>query len=141
MKVKNVPKHVAIIMDGNGRWAKKRGLERVKGHLEGMQRVGEVLNVANELGIQFLTLYTFSKQNWKRPKAEISMLMKMICLGLERKQDDLIKKGIRFHFIGETEGVPQDVLDRLTMTKNATSQGKGLQVNMAFNYGSRSEIL
>ena len=141
MNVKNVPKHVAIIMDGNGRWARERGLERVKGHLEGMRRVGEVLNAAHELGIKFLTLYTFSKENWKRPQAEITGLLQMICLGLEKKTDDLIKKGTRFHFIGDSDGIPQNVLDRLIATKKATESGQGLQVNMAFNYSSRSEIL
>jgi len=141
MNEQSVPKHIAIIMDGNGRWAERRGLERVKGHLEGMQRVGEIVNVADEMGIRFLTLYTFSKENWKRPKAEVAVLMQMICLGLEKKTDDLIKKGIRFHFIGDTEGVPQNILDRLIATKNATAKGGGLQVNMAFNYSSRFEIV
>lgn len=140
-KIMDVPKHVAVIMDGNGRWAQRRGMERFKGHIEGMKRIGEIVNAASDLGISFLTLYTFSKQNWQRPQSEVAMLMKLICLGLEQKVDDLIRKNVRFNFIGQQEGVPNDVLTRLEKTREATSRSTGLQVNLAFNYDGRTEIL
>lgn len=138
---KSVPKHVAIIMDGNGRWAQKHGWERFRGHVEGMKRIGEVINVAIELHINVLTLYTFSKQNWKRPQAEVAMLMKMICMGLEQKVGELIAKNVRFDFIGQREGIPDHVLNSLKKTKELTTGCTGLNVNLAFNYDGRSEIL
>ncbi len=136
-----VPKHIAIIMDGNGRWAKRRGLERLKGHLEGMKRVGEVITVADELGVEVLTLYTFSKQNWKRPETEVKVLMQMICMGLEQKAEDLVQKNFRFNFIGQVEGIPDNVLKTFTKMKEMTSSCTGLRINLAFNYSGRSEII
>ena len=136
-----LPKHIAIIMDGNGRWAKRHGWERVKGHIEGLKRASEIVNEAADLGIQVLTLYTFSKQNWTRPEKEVQMLMQMICLALEQKQDELIRKNIRFNFIGQEQGVPGNVLASLNRTKEATSICDGLRINLAFNYGSRCEII
>lgn len=136
-----IPKHIAIIMDGNGRWANHRGLDRLKGHYEGMKRVGEVINVADELGVEVLTLYTFSKENWKRPEAEVKMLMQMICMGLEQKADDLVKKNFQFNFIGQEKGLPDNILKTFQKMRDLTSACTGLQINLAFNYGSRSEIL
>ncbi|MEW5895996.1 MAG: isoprenyl transferase [Candidatus Omnitrophota bacterium] len=136
-----LPKHVAIIMDGNGRWAKQRGLERFKGHTEGLKRVSEIVNESAAMGIEVLTLYTFSKQNWSRPENEITMLMQMICIALEKRMEELISKDIRFNFLGQEDGVPEKVLNSLNRTKKATGRCKGLQVNLAFNYDSRSEII
>jgi len=137
----DVPKHVAIIMDGNGRWAREHGMERFKGHIEGMKRIGEVVNAAIDLNIQYLTLFTFSKHNWKRPPSEVSMLMKMISMGLEQKADDLVRKNVRFGFIGRTDGVPGHVLASLNKTRDITAGSTGLNVNLAFNYDGRVEIL
>lgn len=135
------PKHVAIIMDGNGRWAKKRGLERFRGHFEGMKRAGEIITAADEEGIEALTLYTFSQQNWKRPETEIKMLMQMISMGLKQKAGDLRARNYRFDFIGQTQGIPQNVLQTFLQLKEMTSASTGLRINLAFNYGSRDEIL
>jgi len=137
----DVPKHVAIIMDGNGRWAREHGMERFKGHIEGMKRIGEVVNAAIDLNIQYLTLFTFSKHNWKRPPSEVSMLMKMISMGLEQKADDLVRKNVRFGFIGRRDGVPGHVLASLNKTRDITAGSTGLNVNLAFNYDGRVEIL
>lgn len=140
MDKKRIPKHIAIIMDGNGRWANRRGLDRLKGHYEGMKRVGEVINVSNELGVEFLTLFTFSKENWKRPETEVKMLMKMICMGLEQKAGDLVKKNFQFNFIGQ-KGLPSNILKTFQKMRDLTAHCTGLKINLAFNYGSRSEIL
>lgn len=141
MKDPKPPRHVAIIMDGNGRWAKRRGFERLRGHYEGMKRVGEIIKKADELGIEILTLYTFSKQNWKRPKAEVTMLIQMICMGLKQKSDELLERNFRFNFIGDASGFPDNIRKIFIDLKEKTAACKGLQINLAFNYGSRSEIL
>jgi len=136
-----IPKHVAIIMDGNGRWAEKRGLERFRGHFEGMKRVGEIITAADEEGIEVLTLYAFSQQNWKRPETEIKMLMQMISMGLRQKAGDLRARNYRFDFFGKKEGIPQNVLQTFLQLKEMTVFCTGLRINLAFNYGSRTEIL
>lgn len=141
MNDSTIPRHVAVIMDGNGRWAKQRGLDRLKGHLEGMKRVGEVITAADQLGVKVLTLYTFSKQNWNRPKAEIHMLMQMISMGLQQKADELVEKGFRFDVIGEEAGIPDNLRQTFRQLKERTALCEGLRINLAFNYGSRSEIL
>ena len=137
----NIPKHIAIIMDGNGRWAKKRNLPRTSGHLAGVKRVEEAIATARELGIKVLTLYTFSTENWTRPQEEVSMLMRTLISVLNRKIRKLNEGNIRFKFIGRKEGVPKVVLEAIASAAEKTKNNTGLIVNIAFNYGGRIEIL
>ncbi len=137
----NIPRHVAIIMDGNGRWAKARNLDRTQGHYEGVKRVQEIVDVAQLLGVEVLTLFTFSTENWNRPKTEISVLMNLLAATLNFKIKRLEKNNIRFQTIGRREGLPQAVLDKIQETVARTKKNTGLTVNLAFNYGSRIEIL
>ncbi len=141
MDTQKIPQHVAIIMDGNGRWAERRKMPRTQGHLEGVKRVAEIVDVAVELGIKVLTLYTFSQENWKRPEAEVSMLMQTICKALDLKSGELMRLNIQLRFIGRREGVPAHVLKQFERTAKLTSKNTGLILNLAFNYSSRTEIL
>jgi len=136
-----IPKHIAIIMDGNGRWAKEKGLPRFKGHLEGVNRVDEIVEEASDLGVKVLTLFAFSTENWNRPQDEVSMLMKTLCSVLERKLDQMTKENLRLMSIGHREGVPPDVLRVLDNCAQKTQQNTGMILNLAFNYGARAEIL
>ncbi|MFA5059829.1 MAG: isoprenyl transferase [Candidatus Omnitrophota bacterium] len=141
MPENNLPIHVAIIMDGNGRWAKKRNLPRTSGHLEGVKRVEEITQVANNLGIKVLTLYTFSTENWTRPQDEVSMLMRTLISALNRKVDDLNKGNIKLSWIGKQDGIPEEVFKTIERAMELTKKNTGLILNLAFNYGSRVEIL
>ena len=136
-----LPKHIAIIMDGNGRWAKKRNLPRTRGHLEGVKRVEEIIAAAHEKGIQVLTLYTFSTENWTRPPEEVSMLMCTLISALNRKIEKLNKKNIRLQFIGKKLGVPNIVLEAMEKAAQKTKHNTAMTVNVAFNYGGRQEII
>jgi len=139
--VESVPKHVAIIMDGNGRWAEGRKLPRFQGHKEGVKRVEEIISEAERCGIKVLTLFTFSTENWQRPKLEVSMLMGIFCSVLERKLRVLMNRGIRLMMIGRREGIPKEVMACIDRTIEATRDNKRMTLNIAFNYGSRTEIL
>lgn len=141
MDTQKIPQHVAIIMDGNGRWAKRRKMPRTQGHLEGVRRVAEIVDVAVEFGVKVLTLYTFSQDNWKRPESEVSMLMQTICKALDMKSQELMRLNIQLRFIGRREGVPSNVLKQFERTAKLTSTNTGLILNLAFNYSSRTEIL
>ncbi len=141
MDTQKIPQHVAIIMDGNGRWAKRRKMPRTQGHLEGVRRVAEIVDVAVEFGVKVLTLYTFSQDNWKRPESEVSMLMQTICKALDIKSQELMRLNIQLRFIGRREGVPTHVLKQFERTAKLTSTNTGLILNLAFNYSSRTEIL
>src|SRR3989338_3418373 len=136
----NLPRHVAIILDGNGRWAESKNLPRSQGHVEGVKRVEEIVEAAREMGIEALTLYTFSTENWTRPQTEVSMIMKIFCAVLDEKVKKLMKDNIRFRSIGRRDGVPKDVLERIDRAIELTKDNSGLIVNIAFNYGSRIEI-
>ena len=137
----NIPEHVAIIMDGNGRWAKERGLSRIDGHREGIKRVKELLKSASELGIKFLTLFAFSTENWKRPKLEVSMLMHSLDNFLSRNIKTLVKDNIRLLVIGSKKSIPEYLGKRLIDARKQTKEGSGLTVILAFNYGGRAEIV
>jgi len=137
----NIPKHVAIIMDGNGRWAKSRKLQRSQGHIEGVKRVEEIIDAANNAGVGVLTLFTFSTENWGRPKSEVSLLMKILSQILGQKTKKLIKENIRFNLIGRREDAPEDVLKIIEETMAKTKKSTGMVLNMAFNYGGRVEIV
>ncbi|MBF0478593.1 MAG: isoprenyl transferase [Candidatus Omnitrophica bacterium] len=138
---KRIPQHVAIIMDGNGRWAKKRGLTRPQGHLEGVKRVGEVMDVAREMGIKVLTLFAFSTENWNRPQSEVEGIMKTMCLVLNNQMSKLQRDNIRVRLCGRREGVPDKVWNELEAVIHKLDKNTGLTVNLAFNYGSRGEIV
>jgi undecaprenyl diphosphate synthase len=136
-----VPQHIAIIMDGNGRWAKQRQLSRSEGHVEGVKRVEEVVDYAKDIGVKALTLYTFSTENWRRPETEVASLMNTITVVLHRKVKKLKRDNIRFRMIGSRIGAPDGVLNAMDSVQQATQENTGLCLNLAFNYGSRFEII
>jgi undecaprenyl diphosphate synthase len=137
---KPIPKHVAIIMDGNGRWAKKRALPRVAGHHEGMKVVRRITRIANELGVQVLTLYAFSTENWKRPKTEVDYLMKLPEEFLGTFLPELVDENVKVQTIGNLEEVPTHTRRAIQHAMNETKDNDGLILNFALNYGSRDEI-
>jgi undecaprenyl diphosphate synthase len=138
---KRLPAHIAVIMDGNGRWAKKRNLPRVSGHKAGLESVEEIVKNCAQIGIQALTLYAFSIENWSRPKKEVDALMDLLCRGLDSKKKILNKNNVRLMISGEKDRVPKKVLGKLEKTQEDLSQNTGLILNLAFNYGSRQEIV
>jgi undecaprenyl diphosphate synthase len=136
-----LPKHVAIIMDGNGRWAAQRHLPRVEGHRAGIDSVRDTVETAARLGIQVLTLYAFSVENWKRPAAEISTLMMLLKRYLRLELNTLLKNDIRFRVIGRMEDLARDVQDELNTAMERTANDGGMLFNIALNYGGRAEIV
>lgn len=136
-----IPQHVAIIMDGNGRWAKKQGLLRVQGHEVGVQRVEEIIKAAQEKGLRYLTLYAFSKENWRRPKEEVAFLMGLLSAYLDKKIEALIKNNCVFNVIGETGDLAPALQKKLTLAMDASRRNTGLVVTFALSYSSRREIL
>ncbi len=135
-----LPRHVAIIMDGNGRWAKSHGLVRSLGHESGVGAVRQVTEIASEIGIGYLTLYTFSTENWNRPADEVEALMHLIVVSIEQQTPDLIKNNVRLTMIGDTSRLPQFAIDRLEACISATSRCTGLVLCLALSYSSRWEI-
>ena len=135
-----LPAHVAIIMDGNGRWAKQRLLSRIKGHEKGAEAVRMTVRTCRELGIPFLTLYAFSTENWQRPKTEVNALMGLLRRFLEAELRELLKNGIRLHVIGRRERLPENVQKALAAAVNDTRHNSALQLNLALSYGGRDEI-
>ena len=136
----NIPRHLAIIMDGNGRWAQKRGLPRTVGHKQGVEAVRDAVKSAREIGIEYLTLYSFSSENWSRPEAEISELFGLLRMFIRRDLADLHKNNVRVKVIGRKKGVPEDILSLLDEAQNLTSKNTAQTLIIAFNYGSRDEI-
>jgi undecaprenyl diphosphate synthase len=136
-----LPRHVAIIMDGNGRWATSRGLPRVAGHSEGVKAVRNAVRAAGEVGIEYLTLYAFSSENWNRPSHEVSTLMSLLERSIDRELPELMARNVRFRVIGRPNGVPPAVQRRIGHVVDATAANSGLTLVMAFNYGSRDEIV
>jgi undecaprenyl diphosphate synthase len=135
-----LPSHVAIIMDGNGRWARQRGLDRIFGHEQGVNAVREVIETAAELGIGFLTLYAFSNENWGRPDEEVSALMGIMIQSLSNETGTLLKNNIRLKAIGDMDRLDADVRERLFETIKLTSESTGLNLIIALSYSSRWEI-
>ena len=135
-----IPRHVAIIMDGNGRWARERGLDRSAGHIEGVNTVRRITTAASELGIEYLTLYAFSTENWNRPQEEVDILMHLIVSAIERETPDLIKNGVQLRVIGDLERVPTQARERLEKCIRDTSAGNGLVLVLAISYSARWEI-
>lgn len=137
---RKVPRHVAIIMDGNGRWAQTRGLDRPEGHVEGVKTVRRITEAASEAGVGYLTLYAFSTENWNRPKEEVDALMHLIGIAIERETPDLIKNNVRLTMIGDVERMPADALERLRGCIARTAHCTGLNLNLALSYSARWEI-
>ena len=139
--LERLPKHIAVIMDGNGRWAKAKNLSRTQGHIAGVKRVEEIIDYANEIGIKYMTLYTFSTENWSRPQNEVSMLFNTITAVLNQKINKLRNLNMRFHMIGRRDGIPESTLHAIDLVMEQTKENTGLMINLAFNYGSRLEII
>ena len=137
----NIPKHVAVIMDGNGRWAKKRGLKREYGHREGRKSVRKIVECCVELGIKNLTLYAFSTENWNRPKLEIDFLMQLLFLSLRSELKTLNKNNIKFETIGNLSRLPKKISNYLDKVKEETKNNSKLTLTLALSYGSRNEIV
>lgn len=140
MEPENIPRHVAIIMDGNGRWAERKGLPRIRGHQVGAERVEEIMKAAPDLGVKYLTLYAFSKENWLRPKEEVSFLMDLLYNYLDRRLSDLLRNNVRFNAIGKLTDLPQKVQEKLARSMEETRNNTGLMVTFAFSYSGRLEI-
>ena len=138
---KKLPKHVAIIMDGNGRWAKAKGLPRVAGHKAGVDSVRAATRACGELGIEVLTLYSFSTENWLRPEDEVSELMRLLAWALKGETSELDKNNVRLMASGRIGGLPGAVQDQLAASIKKLSKNTGLILNLALNYGSRAEIV
>jgi undecaprenyl diphosphate synthase len=138
--LEKIPRHVALIMDGNGRWAQKRGLSRLDGHKEGAQSVRAVLRAAAQAGVEFITVYAFSTENWKRPPAEIDGLMKLLIHSLNEYEQELHDNGIRLRVMGQFERLPLPVRMRLQKTMDATAHYTDHTLIIALSYGSRTEI-
>ena len=136
-----IPQHIAVIMDGNGRWAKKRGKPRIFGHRAGSESVKAIIDTCARLGIKAVTLYAFSTENWKRPKSEVSGLMSMLKKVLRRELDEVNASNIRFQAIGNIAGLAPDVQSELAYATEKTSQNTGLVMCVALNYGGRAEIV
>jgi len=136
-----VPRHIAIIMDGNGRWAKERNLPRTAGHLEGIKRVKEIVRQAASLGVGVLTLFAFSSENWNRPKREVDMLMRSLCKFLDSEIEELGRNNVCFRVIGRDDPLPEYVRAKLREAKARTSANTGLVLVLALNYGARQEIV
>ncbi|MDE6443394.1 MAG: isoprenyl transferase, partial [Muribaculaceae bacterium] len=135
-----MPVHVAMIMDGNGRWAKRQGFMRSDGHAEGVSTVHRVTKMSSDLGIKYLTLYAFSTENWNRPNEEVSTLMYLIGWAIERELPELLRNNVRIHLIGDIERIPEDARKRLFDARDATAHCTGLQLLMCLSYSSRWEI-
>lgn len=136
-----LPRHIAIIMDGNGRWAKLRGKPRIFGHREGSESVRAIIDTCARLGIEAITLYAFSTENWKRPKAEVSGLMSMLKRVLKRELDEVHGNNIRFQAIGHIDGLAPDVRKELAAATAKTQSNTGMILSVALNYGGRAEIV
>lgn len=137
----NLPKHVAIIMDGNGRWAKSRGEERTFGHKSGVTSVRNAISACDKVGIEYLTLYTFSTENWNRPSDEVNTLMSLLSETLLEEAEELFSKGIRLHVIGEIEKLPYLVKEQLLNVVDLTKNNTKSNLVLALSYGSQREIL
>lgn len=137
----NLPHHIAIIMDGNGRWAQSKGKERTYGHRNAIQAVRNAINACNEINIPYLTLYTFSSENWDRPQEEVHTLMNLLSETLLSESEEIFQKGLRMHVIGDVDTLPDLVREQLLNVVDLTKENKGGNLVLALSYGSRKEIL
>lgn len=136
-----VPTHIAIIMDGNGRWARQRGLPRVAGHRAGAENLRRIINACVEFGVKILTIYAFSTENWGRPESEVRGLMKIFARVLDQEIDDLREQGVCLHHLGDLTGVKPDLQEKVRRALELTKNNNALILNVAFNYGGRAEII
>lgn len=141
LRLDSLPGHVAVIMDGNGRWAKKRGLPRIAGHAQARKAVREIVEASSELGLRELTLYAFSVENWKRPRAEVTALMHLLDQTLKEQVDGMDENGIRLAAIGRIDDLPKYFRTRLSKSIDRLSKNEGLRLNLALSYGGRAEIV
>jgi undecaprenyl diphosphate synthase len=136
-----VPRHIAIIMDGNGRWAQRQRLSRIEGHNRGLKAAQAVVEACDELGVKILTLYAFSKENWRRPRREVNALMRLLQKRLQEEREELLKRNICLNIIGDVDDFPAPIRNTLSETAELTRHKDGLIVNLALSYGGRSEIV
>ncbi len=136
-----IPRHVAIIMDGNGRWAKKKSLKRINGHIKGVDAVRAVVTACREIGIRYLTLYAFSMENWKRPKDEVQALMDLLYKYLIDELEEMLENDIRLNAIGEVDTLPPKVYEKLLGVMRETNHCQGMTLTLALSYGARAEIV
>ncbi|MFT9494973.1 isoprenyl transferase [Anaerosolibacter sp.] len=136
-----IPEHVAIIMDGNGRWAKKRGLPRTAGHKAGVEALRDIIRTSSQLGIKYLSLYAFSTENWKRPEDEVNALMQLLVMYLRKEVQELHENNVKINIIGDIDGLPKSAQEEIHSAFELTQNNQGLIVNIALNYGGRSEII
>ena len=139
-QLKNIPNHIAVIMDGNGRWAKKKGKERIQGHKKGILSVRKLVEEASKINISYLTLFAFSTENWKRPKNEVSTLMDLIVLSLDKELKTIIDNKIKLNAIGDINSLPKEVKKKLKETIEKTKNNRKLTLTIAINYGGKEEI-
>lgn len=140
LDAKRIPRHIAIIMDGNGRWAQKRGLPRTLGHRAGADTLREIVRAASDIGVGALTAYAFSTENWKRPAEEVSLLMKLIGEYLDSDMEEMHRNDVQIRFIGKTDELAELLRHKIEKAENLTKNNTGLVLNLAVNYGSRAEI-
>ncbi len=140
VNINKLPEHVAIIMDGNGRWARERGFARIHGHQTGVDTIRNIVRSAREIGIKYLTLYAFSKENWARPKREIDFLMNLLSQYLDLELKELIENQVRFNAIGRLEELPEMIQEKIKRNMKQTEKNKGLLLTLALSYSSRVEI-
>jgi undecaprenyl diphosphate synthase len=140
-ELKTIPRHIAIIMDGNGRWAKERGLPRIAGHREGINSVREITKICGEIGVKYLTLYTFSTENWCRPKTEVKALMTLLLSTIKKEIKELHKNDVKFSTIGDISILPKGTVKGVKEGEKLTFENSGLNLILALNYGSRQEII
>ncbi|MCX7834470.1 MAG: polyprenyl diphosphate synthase [bacterium] len=141
LNLKKLPQHVALIMDGNGRWAKQRGLPRIAGHREGVKSVRAVIEAAQDIGVKSLTFYTFSKENWKRPKNEVSALWKLLVHSMNKEINDLIKNNVRVFTLGDLTPLPIEARNEMIRAMQLTEKNTGINFTLAINYSGRSELV
>ena len=140
-ELKTIPRHIAIIMDGNGRRAKERGLPRIAGHREGINSVREITKICGEIGVKYLTLYTFSTENWSRPKTEVKALMTLLLSTIKKEIKELHKNDVKFSTIGDISILPKGTVKGVKEGEKLTFENSGLNLILALNYGSRQEII
>jgi len=140
LDLSQIPKHVAIVMDGNGRWAQRRGLKRTEGHAAGEEALFDTVEGALEIGLEWMTVYAFSTENWLRPPPEVDSLMEIFHETIERELPDLAAQGVRTRFIGRRDRAPEDLQDRMETLERETADRERLQLWIAFDYGGRAEL-
>lgn len=141
LELTRVPLHVGIIMDGNGRWAAERGLQRLAGHRAGTENLRNIIRASVEFGIKYLTIYAFSTENWGRPRAEVQGLMRVLAEAIEKELNELHQNGVRIRHLGHLENVPENLAKKITDAVEITRNNDRLHLNVAFNYGGRDEML